>query len=1608
MPGRQSSLDPRTLSILGKVILTELREVSKRMSDFVANPNYVKASKSFSGILQICNLIGFSGVRSYLTAMVQLAELIEASADNVPRSLTSSRAKILHAAIRVFGEFAKKIMSGHMGDYSEFDATLASMCVELKDICTPKLFAPVFASGEINSSWSKKNNKDTNVLFTAMRNLSEQFYLVANGQSCEADLIKESIAHCIAHNQHRELQQFFELIEPFQKGYTESVSPDVLLKFSKSFTSLSERVGASKNNVLLNAEEMSSALEVLHGLITATRNGKIPGVQSQQLISSLAVTYWMEKSLTGNVKSHEKYKDVAPKLEALWSRESSTGSARIVAKNLTSLAKGMDELNNPVYSKLLEAILEKSKQGDAGELYEFWINGAMSILLMNTTVAHPQLAFNQLEQTLADILVSRLKSNAPLIENMPPSLSMRAKSTMDAMMSIFAIITSSMEKAERAVESVIQKRAALGSSADPLKTAEVVGAQMHEILHPMIGILVLLRMPLAAKAVQITVEDAKNPDTWTYDDDAVRLYTRIAELSIFASRTRPGTPCDMDSENDRIAASELHLPPLSIGDVEESGPENQESFDETENAPVIVATEANGDGKLTYLATLLKTPAPEESQSAAQFSTSLLFMDVPENPEWLSVFLGESDELISQASHILNAYTKNDGVMPGEDFVILRRVFHTLKGSGLTVGLIQLSQAAQSAQRAFDAWFLASRVTLPDTVNAEKLMTMAKRGVSLFSSWTEMLKDNGFIADSMDNLASFEAEAIAVANLAPSTLDDNAENSQLFIEDTSKDIGFHGGIEISEADQNDFDLDEENNPQSGDSSEEPVMTAAELQVSLEAAYGLKKDVIDYGDTIIPVLLEEAETLLFVVSRAMDNLGSPNAVQKDIVELMGAVHGLKGSLRTAGAMRAGAILHALEDDLEHLSAQFMNVERLPCYQYAFDLVTKEISDIDISRRGFKIQRLTEIPISLTLAEPVAGLVTLQVDTPPTRAVETFLVESVPDQTSAMLSKLPSKSGQGVTVTADILTGISQKSGESVVLQGRATEELGVTWKLMKELSASVDRLQAQIRDLTLQAQLGVDTAGRSAGTDVFDSLEMDQYTSLQEVARLITENIEDVKNAQVALSMSLANLTETEGRKESLSNELQKQTSKSMVVAISSRVKKLQSVVRLAAKETNKSVELVIEGDAEVSSGVMSKLTVAIEHIVRNSIAHGIEAAEIRHQSKKPLIGKILMRISSDVEKTTITIQDDGAGINTVKVLEKAREKGLASYQKNYTNQEIYDLLFLRGLSTAESVSELAGRGVGLDAVKRVIQEFGGEVIIRSVEGKGSEFKIEAPNDVTSLSTIPVCAQGYHCLVPASLIERIVQVPTSIAEVAIKKGFINLDGKEFRYIRMGWLFCEISEKNKKPYAQLILCGNASGAPTVFEVDSLSQGKKVLVRPLGRAISGISGYIAGTTQADGTVSLIINPLRMRILGKEADQEQPKVAVPIAMVVDDSPTVRLYTVDFLRRQGYETMEASDGLDALEILKGITPDIILLDVEMPRMGGFDLLKAIRKSASTRLAQVPVIMISSRTAPKHQQHAFSLGATGYIGKPFAEDELVKLINKELCSLPNSVARMPY
>jgi len=440
--------------------------------------------------------------------------------------------------------------------------------------------------------------------------------------------------------------------------------------------------------------------------------------------------------------------------------------------------------------------------------------------------------------------------------------------------------------------------------------------------------------------------------------------------------------------------------------------------------------------------------------------------------------------------------------------------------------------------------------------------------------------------------------------------------------------------------------------------------------------------------------------------------------------------------------------------------------------------------------------------------------------------------------------------------------------------------------------------------------------------------------------------------------------------------------------------RLYRIARQTARELDKKIHLDIsDSHIELDRSVLERISAPLEHLLRNAIGHGIESSATRQATGKPETGQISIALRQESNEIAIVIRDDGAGLDLEKLRTRGIEKGLLDPARTASPEELADLIFAPGVSTADSVTEIAGRGVGMDVVRSEIIAIGGHIETRTVSGQGTAFSIFLPLTLAVAQAVLVRAGSGIFAISSAMIEQIIRVQPDALETARRENKVQYRDNDYPLHTLSALLGESSATSTQDYSTLLLL--RSGLQRIaLHVDELLRNQEIVVKHLSPQLARVPGVTGATVLGDGRVVLIINPVPLTqraapvVRAPTIPAEQAASAsMPTVMVVDDSLTVRKITSQLLEREGYQVMTAKDGVDALEQMKKRLPDLMLVDIEMPRMDGFELSSRVRQDS--RSASLPIVIISSRTAEKHRNRAQQIGVNAFLGKPYQEAELL-------------------
>jgi chemosensory pili system protein ChpA (sensor histidine kinase/response regulator) len=798
--------------------------------------------------------------------------------------------------------------------------------------------------------------------------------------------------------------------------------------------------------------------------------------------------------------------------------------------------------------------------------------------------------------------------------------------------------------------------------------------------------------------------------------------------------------------------------------------------------------------------------------------------------------------------------------------------------------------------------------------------------------------------------------------------------------------------------------------------------AAGVQLALAQEDPLATIRDDVDTQVLPIFLDEAAELF---PRAGEELRAwrrnPND-GKAVAELRRTLHTFKGSARMAGAMRLGELTHLLESHLEDADLPANATPQM------FEALETELDHIayllDRLRQGetntplpWVAAEAEESPAEISAEElpvetPVAAAAP---DMPAPPIAERPVVVAIPTQQAApaatapaveAVAELETGSRAQLRVRADIIDRLVNEAGEVAIARARVEGELRSLKSNLLELTSSVIRLRTQMREIEIQAESQIQSqmSLMQEQPSDFDPLEFDRYTRFQELTRSLAEGINDVSTVQQALLKNLDDADAALLAQARLSRDVQQRLFSIRTVPFGSLSERLYRILRATAKELGKRANLDIHGaKVELDRSVLEKLVGPLEHLLRNALDHGIEPRDVRRLAGKEETGQISLTVRQVGNEVVIDIADDGAGVDFERIRAQARAQSLVAADAVPTDGQLVELLFQPGFSTASKVTQISGRGIGMDVVRTEIAALGGRVEVATTLGKGTRFTLTLPLTLAVAQAVLVRAGGRLWALPAPMVEQVQQIKSQVLLDLYIQRKVEWQGRSYPFHYLPRLLGDTAHNPETLRYNAVLLLRSGQSYAAIHVDEMVGNQEVVVKNIGPQLARVSGISGATVLGSGEIVLIINPVQLagradvpkydpgdaeRTIGDRPRAPATVVSVqPLVMIVDDSMTVRKITSRLLQREGFAVTAAKDGVDALQLLAEQVPDVILLDIEMPRMDGFEFAKTIK--SDPRYVNIPIIMITSRTAEKHRSRAAELGVDLYLGKPYQEEKLL-------------------
>lgn len=757
---------------------------------------------------------------------------------------------------------------------------------------------------------------------------------------------------------------------------------------------------------------------------------------------------------------------------------------------------------------------------------------------------------------------------------------------------------------------------------------------------------------------------------------------------------------------------------------------------------------------------------------------------------------------------------------------------------------------------------------------------------------------------------------------------------------------------------------------------------------------LEAQVAGSDPELLDIFLEEAADILDSSGAALLRWQAEPQNRQEVETLLRDLHTLKGGARMVEIGPIGDLAHELEFLYEGLSAGLLapTAELFALLQGCHDRLAQMVEAVAAGLPVGSVERLIERIKSLV--QPVEA-------------------QAAPVAMPAAKPEAPAASEPGadmVKISAELLDDLVNLAGETSIFRGRIEQQVNDARTALAEVQTTIERMRDQLRRLDTETQGRIlsrqHAEAERLGYEEFDPLEMDRHSQLQQLSRALSESASDLLDLKETLdqrNQDAQNLLQQQAR---INTELQEGLMRTRMVPFERMLPRLKRIVRQVAGELGKDVEFVVgNAEGEMDRNVLERMAAPLEHMLRNAVDHGLESRDARLLAGKPEKGRITLDLSHEGGDIIFDMRDDGAGVPLDAVRRKAIKRGLLDPEMEISDRDVLQFILQPGFSTAEKITQISGRGVGMDVVHEEVRQLGGSMFIDSTPGLGVHFRIRLPFTVSVNRALMVqCAEDQYAI-PLNTIQGLVRVLPNELE-----GHYQLDPPVYEYAGQRYELYYLGEL-LHTVARPKLLGQGQPLPVLLmqcnerhiavQVDDMAGTREIVVKGLGPQFAAVQGLSGATILGDGRVVLIIDLLaHIRALAPalpaQAMESPLTVNEPqkkrrlLVLVVDDSVTVRKVTSRLLERHGMSVLTAKDGIDAIAVLEEHTPDLMLLDIEMPRMDGFEV--AIQVRNDPRLKRLPIIMITSRTGQKHRDRAMAIGVNDYLGKPYQESVLLESI----------------
>ncbi len=782
---------------------------------------------------------------------------------------------------------------------------------------------------------------------------------------------------------------------------------------------------------------------------------------------------------------------------------------------------------------------------------------------------------------------------------------------------------------------------------------------------------------------------------------------------------------------------------------------------------------------------------------------------------------------------------------------------------------------------------------------------------------------------------------------------------------------------------------------------------------------------DAPEEIVEIFLEESEERIENTQSLLERWQSSPKDLALMQELQRELHSLKGGARMVGLMPMGNLSHHLEDLLKGLVEGKSQLNpKLPemvqnCVDELASMREAVVSGEPLLMPTALIDKIKQVLEPGTESKKTESEKTESTKTESTKTestkTESEKTESKKTEKQSLHKAASESDEERIRVRASLIDKLTNLAGELAISRAQMEQQQGGFKNNMAEMDQTVIRLQELLRRVEIETETqiashfgevkDVNLQEIDPENEEYDPLEFDRFSTMQQLSRSLMESASDLKNIQDSLKSMMRYSEGLLIQQSRIGADLQNGIMGTRMVPFSNISARLQRIVRQTANKLGKKVRFIINGEnIEFERTVLDRIVAPLEHMLRNAIDHGLEDPQTRKKSGKDIEGKMIVDLFNESAELVIKINDDGAGLNVSAIRKKAVQNGVIEANSVISDQELMELIMKPGFSTAQKVTQVSGRGVGMDVVNSELKQLGGTLRISSRVGEGTTFEIRLPVSLTITQALLIYTANEMMAVPMNHLDAVMRVERDkvITKKADEVRYCEYMNQSYRVFHMGELlgFGKITSMDAPLIPTLFV--RTGDRRVALLVDGIEGGKEIVVKSVGPQIAAIPWIAGATILGDGQVVLILDlPSVLReetpiqyVPPKIPDAAEQKSTATTIMVVDDSITVRKVTARFLTRQGMEVLTAKDGLDAVEKLHDRIPDLMLLDIEMPRMDGYELATQIRNNKAWK--HLPIIMITSRSTKKYREKAKEIGVNGYLSKPYEENDLLNNINELL------------